>query len=39
MADFIKNSNIKNNREKDISCIAGFGQAVWTFIFAIYEGE
>jgi len=32
IADFIKNKNIKNNREEDIPSIVGFGQATWTFV-------
>ena len=39
MANFIKNRNIKHNREKNISCLEGFGKTVWTFISFIFEGK
>ena len=38
MVNFIKNRNIKNNREENISSIVEFRQVVWTLISAIYEG-
>jgi len=38
IADFIKNKDIKHNRKKDISCLEGFGKAMWTFITSILEG-
>jgi len=38
IVNFIKNRNIKNNREENIPSIAEFRQVVWTLISAIYEG-
>ena len=38
MVNFIKNRNIKNNREENILSIVEFRKVVWTLISAIYEG-
>lgn len=38
IVNFIKNRNIKNNREENITSIVEFKQVVWTLISAIYEG-
>lgn len=37
MTNFIKNRNLKNQKINNILYIAGFGQAAWTSILAIYE--
>jgi len=37
MANFIKNRNIKNTREKDIPYIEGFSKVTWTFVSSIFE--
>ena len=37
MTNFIKNRNLKNEKIDNILYIAGFGQATWTSISAIYE--
>jgi len=37
IVDFIKNRNLKNNREEDIHSFVDFGQVAWTLILSIYK--
>jgi len=38
IANFIRNRSLKNNREKDISSLTGFGQVTLLLILSIYKG-
>jgi len=37
--NFIKNRNLKNNREEDIPSLVDFGQVAWTLISFIYKSS
>jgi len=37
IADFIKNYTLKNNREKNILYLKGFGQAAYSLVSAMFE--
>ena len=38
ISDFISNRELKNNREKDILFLEGFGQIAFDFVSAIFKG-
>jgi len=38
ISDFISNRELKNNREKDILFLKGFGQIAFDFVSAIFKG-